>query len=369
MSAAVRRNPRPGRHRLESLVAARRLAPIDDSPWLPDVPRATPVSVSPESAWPGSALSGSALSGSARLRPADDDLDPTAPIPRIRVEGTERAVGVSLDGSAGGHGGPPAGLALGLGEPPSGAPAAPSVDALPGERAIASAGSVPSRTAVAPRPMAGAIARIAQRWLPRRGRWQLDPGRRGAIALAVVVLLAAVVAGAVVWRGRPTPEPAPALAVVGESTPSAVDPAASSAEIVVSVAGLVVSPGLVRLPAGARVADAVTAAGGPTPGADLTGVNLARKLTDGEHVVVGSPGSAGQDAGADPVASSSGSRLDLNTATLAELDALPGVGPVTAQKILDWRERHGRFASVDQLREIDGIGETRFARLKDLVLA
>lgn len=210
--------------------------------------------------------------------------------------------------------------------------------------------------------------RLVQRWLPASaagGRFDLvrvELGRGPARALAAVALLAAVVAGVLVWQGRPVPEPAPA--------PSAAVPASQasdSTELVVSVAGQVANPGLVRLAPGSRVADAVAAAGGPLPGTDLTGVNLARRLTDGEHVVVGpaAPPAAGPGAGS---SAGSGARLDLNTATLAELDALPGVGPVTAQRILDWRSEHGRFASVDQLREIEGIGETRFARLKDLVL-
>jgi len=163
-----------------------------------------------------------------------------------------------------------------------------------------------------------------------------------------------------VWRARPVAEPVPALAAVEVSGATT-----AGGDLVVSVAGPVARPGLVRLRPGARVADAIDAAGGPLPGADLTGTNLARRLTDGEHVVVGA--GAGQAAGT--AQSGSGSRVDLNTATLAELDALPGIGPVTAQRILDWRAAHGRFASVEQLREIDGIGETRFARLKDLVMA
>jgi competence protein ComEA len=141
----------------------------------------------------------------------------------------------------------------------------------------------------------------------------------------------------------------------------------------VSVAGLVARPGLVRLPAGARVADAVTAAGGPVPGTDLAGLNLARRLTDGEHVVVGpapaAPAAAGSAGQGTQPSTGSGARVDLNTATLAELDALPGIGPVTAQRILDWRTEHGRFTTVDQLREIEGIGDSRFARLRDLVMA
>jgi competence protein ComEA len=228
--------------------------------------------------------------------------------------------------------------------------------------------------------------RLVRRWLPddlaadgRAGRrpWvsRLEVGRRQVMALAAVVLLAAVVALSLVWRSRPVAEAAPRLAPVAHET-SATD----TVDLVVSIAGPVVTPGLVRLRPGARVADALAAAGGPLPGTDLTGVNLARRLTDGEHVVIG-PGAAlpaggtapeGRAAGGAPHLvgpSGSGARLDLNTATLAELDTLPGIGPVTAQRILDWRAEHGRFASVDQLREIDGIGETRFARLRDLVLA
>lgn len=199
----------------------------------------------------------------------------------------------------------------------------------------------------------------------------MDPGRRAAVVLAAVLLLGAAAAGFGVWRSRPVAETIPV------SFPSVTSSDAGSngtGEVVVSVAGQVVRPGLVRLPPGARVADAVAAAGGPVPGADLTGLNLARRLTDGEHVVVGpvpmAAGAAGAGgSGAGGSGAAAGARVDLNTATLADLDALPGVGPVTAQRILDWREQHGRFTTVDQLREIEGIGETRFARLRDLVTA
>jgi len=106
-------------------------------------------------------------------------------------------------------------------------------------------------------------------------------------------------------------------------------------------------------------------------GADLGALNLARRLADGEQLYVGVPPPAGAEpAGAtDADPSGAGGQVDLNTASLAELDTLPGVGPVTAERIVDWRERHGRFATVDQLREIDGIGPARFASLKDLVVA
>ncbi len=150
--------------------------------------------------------------------------------------------------------------------------------------------------------------------------------------------------------------------------------------LVVSVSGRVAHPGVVRVPGGARVADVLAAAGGAQPGVDLSGLNLARRVIDGEQIAVGvapAPDAAGQPpggvaAGAGAAGSRAGSagpavKVDLNTATVAQLDTLPGVGPVTAQHIVDWRTRNGRFARVDQLREIDGIGERRFQQLRDVV--
>jgi competence protein ComEA len=146
--------------------------------------------------------------------------------------------------------------------------------------------------------------------------------------------------------------------------------------LVVSVAGRVARPGVVRLPDGARVADALAAAGGVRAGVDLSGLNLARRLVDGEQIAVGVP-PAPDAAGQPPPGASGGSaagagggpaaKIDLNTASVAQLDGLPGVGPVTAQHIVEWRGRNGRFARVDQLREIDGIGERRFQQLRELV--
>jgi competence protein ComEA len=125
------------------------------------------------------------------------------------------------------------------------------------------------------------------------------------------------------------------------------------------------------LPAGARVADAVEAAGGTLPGMDLASVNLARRLTDGELVLIGvtpPPGSTGESPGAGPgVGAAGGGKINLNSATLAELDSLPGVGPVLAQRILDHRTAKGGFKSVGDLRNVDGIGASRFEELKDLV--
>jgi len=203
----------------------------------------------------------------------------------------------------------------------------------------------------------------------RTGR--LDPGRRGAAALVLAALLAALLAGGVLLRGRPEEVPVPQVLSSGTPLPGAsagaeptgpVGPG-GSAEVVVSVAGRVVRPGLVRLPAGSRVDDALRAAGGPVEGSSPGLLNLARRLVDGEQVLVGvepAPGmpATGSDAGA------AGGLLDLNTATIADLDDLPGIGPVLAQRILDWRSEHQRFASVDQLREVTGIGEAKYQDLK-----
>ena len=239
----------------------------------------------------------------------------------------------------------------------------------------------------------------------RTGR--LDPGRRGAAALVLAALLAALVAGGVLLRGRPqevvvpqevlTPQvlasgsPLPGAPVEPGSGPGGASgpdgrsgpggasgaggragPGAASDEVVVSVAGKVVRPGLVRLPVGSRVDDALRAAGGPIAGTSPGLLNLARRLVDGEQVLVGvepPPGSpAGAPTGASGAATAGtaapGAPLDLNAATLADLDALPGIGPVLAQRILDWRAEHTRFASVDQLREVTGIGEAKYQDLK-----
>jgi competence protein ComEA len=135
--------------------------------------------------------------------------------------------------------------------------------------------------------------------------------------------------------------------------------------LVVHVVGAVRRSGLFRLPEGARVADALARAGGPTGRADLAAVNLAAPLVDGQQVVVprrGPPGST-------PVAGApaSGTRVSLAIATVEQLDELPGIGPVTAQKIVDWRTTHGPFRSVDDLDAVPGIGPARIEQLRDLV--
>jgi competence protein ComEA len=199
----------------------------------------------------------------------------------------------------------------------------------------------------------------------RDARW--EPGRQGALLLSLVAALAAVVAAVGVWWERPVPEPAPVLPLVTAPAraPSAQPPPSATREVVVSVVGRVARPGLIRLPDGTRVADALAAVGGALPGTDLMDLNIARRLSDGEQLLIGVAPPQGQPAASGTLVTSR--TVDLNAATLEQLDGLPGVGTVTAQRILDWRVAHGRFTSVDQLREVSGFGQARFAHLKDLV--
>ena len=145
--------------------------------------------------------------------------------------------------------------------------------------------------------------------------------------------------------------------------------AASGRQLVVDVAGDVRRPGLYKLPSGSRIDDAIAAAGGATSKAQLDAVNLAAPVADGEQVLVPGSGAGGAAAVSSPTAGASPSApLDLNTATLEQLDALPGVGPVTAQKILDYRQQHGAFHSVSELEGVPGIGPSHMAQLKGLVI-
>ncbi|MFL6142560.1 MAG: ComEA family DNA-binding protein [Labedaea sp.] len=213
----------------------------------------------------------------------------------------------------------------------------------------------------------GGAGRLVERWLPGTGV-PSPPRRRLPVlvaALAVAVVAAVTVALSSSSGGREPPPNLPVAAASVEPQPGTRPGAA--APIVVSVVGRVVRPGLVTLPDGARVADALQAAGGPAPGVDVGGLNIARRLSDGEQLYVGVAAPAEAAVSAAPVPGSAG-KVDLNSASVAQLDTLPGVGAVTAQRIVDWRTEHGRFARVDQLREVDGIGPAKFGRLKDQVV-
>ncbi|WP_031062298.1 ComEA family DNA-binding protein [Streptomyces ochraceiscleroticus] len=241
-----------------------------------------------------------------------------------------------------------------------------------------------------------------------------DPKALGA--LAVVLLIAVAFAVHHFWTARPQTVRAPTAqhasaaapggdpttaeragpaglagpsgAAAGGTTAGATAGAVSGASdrrIVVDVAGKVRRPGIHRLPPGARVADALRAAGGVLPGTNTRTLNRARLLADGEQVVVGAPaaapaasggaaaaapgttGSGGAPGGSAAAGGAPASPVSLNSATADQLDTLPGVGPVLAQHIIDFRTQHGGFTSVDQLQQVNGIGDRRFADLRPLV--
>lgn len=225
--------------------------------------------------------------------------------------------------------------------------------------------------------------------------------RRSVAALTVLLVAAAAFAVQHFWVGRPQPVRAPEVVRAaapfggrsgepeqpgtargaGASTGASGPSGAAGSRIVVDVGGKVRAPGLQRLPTGSRVEDALRAAGGVRPGTDTGGLNRARLLVDGEQIVVGAPasppgaGPAGAGlAGAGSAGAGGGAAggvpsapVALNTATVDQLDTLPGVGPVLARHIIDYRTAHGGFRSVDELREVNGIGDRRFSDLRDLV--
>lgn len=185
--------------------------------------------------------------------------------------------------------------------------------------------------------------------------------RRQALVVAGVLAVVLVLAGKLLAGGGSRHKvPAFALARAG---PPAPPPA-----LVVDVAGAVRRPGLYRLPSGSRVADAVSRAGGAGAKAAMDAVNLAAPLADGEQVVVPTRSTAGVAAPAGSSAASTSGPVSLSTATAEQLDALPGIGPVTAQKIVDYRTAHGAFHSVDELDAISGIGPAKLDQLRGLVV-
>ncbi|MGD2204520.1 helix-hairpin-helix domain-containing protein [Microbacterium maritypicum] len=193
--------------------------------------------------------------------------------------------------------------------------------------------------------------------LPPRHRLRLSIG--AAVVLALVVLSAAVGLG--IMRGQAAPVESVPLTDAGSGNGSGAEP---SGDLYVHVLGAVEKPGLYVLDLDARLVDALAAAGGTTPDADLAAVNLARVLEDGEQVVVpaagaagGAPGSAAPPPGDD--------RIDLNAADQAALETLPRIGPALAERIIAWRDENGRFTSVDDLLAVPGIGEKLLAGLRD----
>ncbi|MEV0091485.1 ComEA family DNA-binding protein [Streptomyces sp. NPDC050738] len=265
--------------------------------------------------------------------------------------------------------------------PRAGAPPGPPLVPAPAPApASASAPAAPERTepGVPPSP-AGGWAALRERlpvWV--QARCGLAP--RTLAALGVVLIIAVGFAVQHFWSGRPQSVRVP-QAVGGrpagaeaqplpQPSPGPAPKEPQGGQIVVDVSGKVRRPGIHRLPTGSRVADALRAAGGIKGDVDAPGLNRARLLMDGEQVVVGgplpqdapAPGTAGSGAPGAPAGP-----VSLNSATAEQLDTLPGVGPVLAQHIVEYRRQHGGFRSVDELREVNGIGDRRFSDLSPLV--
>jgi competence protein ComEA len=193
--------------------------------------------------------------------------------------------------------------------------------------------------------------------IPALSRRQLF-GAVAAVAVLLLLLIRHLGGGGGAAAPTVTPLPAPAREKPG-----------AAKLLVIDVAGAVRHPGLYRLRSGSRIDDAIAAAGGATAKAQVGAVNLAAPVADGEQVVVPGRGAAGVVSASPPTAGSSPSApLDLNSATLEQLENLPGVGPVTAQKILDYRQQHGAFHAVAELEGVPGIGPAHMAQLKGLVI-
>lgn len=327
------------------------------------------------------------------------------------------------DGDGGGTGRPPP-RSEGARPDPPGAPRDPATSFRDQAAALADTASPSSSS------LPSSSSSSSPLGVPRQARWRsavrerlplwiqlrcsTDPKALGALALVLVIAVAFAVHH--LWSARPqvvrapaahhasataSPGSGPGGAAAGAAGPAAVigpagpagpagqravgaGPGAADRRIVVDVAGKVRHPGIHRLPWGARVADALRAAGGALPGVNTRALNRARLLTDGEQIIVGAPAAVPPGAGGGPAGSgeaggppapggatsSAGAPagpVSLNSATAEQLDTLPGVGPVLAQHIIEFRTQRGGFTSVDQLREVNGIGDRRFADISPLV--
>lgn len=268
-------------------------------------------------------------------------------------------------------------------EPSSAEP--PRFDTARTEGAGRAEGAEPARAELEPAGEPGATGRAAE-VPPSPAPMRLPFTRRHVVVVALVVVLAAVVGGVALLRARPVAIATPTTTTSAAPTPVEADPTAAgsaSAEpppLLVHVLGEVREPGVVELAAGARVRDALGAAGGLTKAAVPGDLNLAQPLVDGQQVVVsddaddsgvrdstGGSTDNGTDSTGGDTGGTSGDQLDLNAATEPQLLELPGVGPVTAGSIIAWREANGQFTRVEELQEIDGIGPKTFARLAPLV--
>ncbi|HET8983745.1 MAG TPA: ComEA family DNA-binding protein [Pedococcus sp.] len=263
----------------------------------------------------------------------------------------------------------------------------PSVSLLEGVGVLGEEPLARGRHALRPVSPAGRLGSWVYDRLPPtlQGRVRLTAGHLSVVALLVAAGFAVTawwviradgggsVVPAATWSeptaGEAAGEPTTLVTPVADGASEA--PTAGQGTVVVDIAGKVRRPGIATLPAGSRVVDALEAAGGAKPGVDLTALNLARVLVDGEQIVVGIPPPGGVAAPAASApgapASSSGPLVNINSATQAQLEELPGVGPVTAGAIIEWRTDNGAFTSVDELLEVSGIGDATLAKIAPFV--
>lgn len=277
---------------------------------------------------------------------------------------------------------PPVGPTVHQTEDPPHDPPGDRADGWPGD-VVRPATRLPAPAAAHPVPVPGRHASRRPRARPALPTGPLLLAPTHLAVLAVLVALGLALTSWWVVRSDPVPVAAPITPGPGATgsplalleppgTPTSTSATAEAALVVVDVAGRVRRPGVVELPAGSRVVDALEAAGGVRGGVDLSGLNLARVLVDGEQVLVGAPSGpaapplAGTVPG-NPGATAPTALVDLNTADQAALEALPDIGPVTAQAILAWRTEHGGFTAVQELLEVDGIGPATLETLAPLV--